>query len=376
MAAVEFRMPDLGEGLTEADLVAWAVAVGDHVDLNQTIAEVETAKALVDLPSPYAGTVRELLVQAGETVPVGTPIIRIGTGADEQHNTVLVGYGPRPEPVSRRRTDAKPSARKLARELGVDLATVQPSGRAITVDDVRTHPNVPDRTTRIPVAGVRKRVAEAMTASARTIPQVTEFVTADVTATVELLEQLRTTPRFRDLSLTPLAFVAKAVVAVLGGYSIVNSQWDEDNHEIVLAHDVHLGIAVATERGLLVPRIETAQRLTLAELCSAIASVASRARDGSATPHELTGSTFTITNIGVFGIDAGTPIVPPGTAAILCLGAIAKRPWVVGDAVVPRWVTTLGLSFDHRIVDGEQASKFLGAVAAILHEPLELLGMV
>ncbi|MBJ8348099.1 dihydrolipoamide acetyltransferase family protein [Antrihabitans sp. YC2-6] len=402
----EFRLPDLGEGLTEADLVSWSVAPGDHIELNQTIAEVETAKALVELPSPFAGIVAELLVSAGDTVPVGTPIIRVTTDAVVRQD-VLVGYGPSAAPESRRRKrvlheavpeahmatdsstattpgrpDAKPSARQLARELDVDLAVVSPAGRAITVDDVRAHRASPvsvaigERETRTKIAGVRKHTAEAMVTSVRTIPHVTEFVTVDVTATVELLEHLRTTPQFQNVKLTPLAFVSKVVTLTLAQHPTLNSSWDDDNHEIVTKHYVNLGIAVATPRGLMVPSIKDAQDLGLRELCESLSRLAEKTRAGDATPGELRGGTFSITNIGVFGVDTGTPIINPGEAGILCLGSIGKRPWVVDDEVAVRWVTTLGLSFDHRLVDGEQGSKFLAAIAATLHDPLTLLARI
>ncbi|MBJ8341107.1 2-oxo acid dehydrogenase subunit E2 [Antrihabitans sp. YC3-6] len=425
MPQLEFRMPDLGEGLTEADLVTWLVAEGDHIELNQTIAEVETAKAMVELPSPYAGIVAELIVDAGDTVPVGAPIIRVATegsvpepapadpvaaepdlvepAAEEpKRQPVLVGYGPGAAEKSRRRKpgsevkvqdaepamavdhtrpDAKPSARKLARELGVDLATVTPAGHAITVDDVRGQtdsvvaaPTTTDRETRTKIAGVRKWTAEAMVTSSQTIPHVTEFVTVDVTASVELIEQLRTTKAFKDLKLTPLALVAKTILVALQAHPSLNSSWDEAAHEIVTKNYVNLGIAVAGPRGLLVPSIKEAQAMSLVDLTGEITALATKARNGDATPADLRGGTFSITNIGVFGIDSGTPLINPGEAAILCLGSIRKRPWVVDDELAVRSVTTLGLSFDHRLVDGEQGSKFLADVAAMLEDPLTLIG--
>ncbi|MFH5208042.1 dihydrolipoamide acetyltransferase family protein [Antrihabitans sp. NCIMB 15449] len=429
MPQLEFRMPDLGEGLTEADLVTWLVAEGDHVELNQTIAEVETAKAMVELPSPYAGIVAELMVDAGDTVPVGAPIIRVATegsgpasadpvaaepdpvepalvepaAAEPKRQPVLVGYGPGAAEKSRRRKpgsvvkihdvaepamavdharpDAKPSARKLARELGVDLATVTPAGHAITVDDVRGQtdsvvaaPTTTDRETRTKIAGVRKWTAEAMVTSSQTIPHVTEFVTVDVTASVELIEQLRTTKAFKDLKLTPLSLVAKTILVALQAHPSLNSSWDEAAHEIVTKNYVNLGIAVAGPRGLLVPSIKEAQAMSLLDLTGEITALATKARNGDATPADLRGGTFSITNIGVFGIDSGTPLINPGEAAILCLGSIRKRPWVVDDELAVRSVTTLGLSFDHRLVDGEQGSKFLADVAAMLEDPLTLIG--
>ncbi|KAF0958412.1 dihydrolipoamide acetyltransferase family protein [Rhodococcus sp. T7] len=410
--AQEFRLPDLGEGLTEAELVSWAVEVGQTIELNQVIGEVETAKALVELPSPYPGVVEELLVAPGATVPVGTPIIRIATDAATQEaparTPVLVGYGPeaaaeskrarrrsvgpesaRPEAARTdgRRPDASPAARLAARERGIDLAVVAgtgPSG-AVTRNDVESHAGSTEhavspepseslqRETRTPIRGVRKQTAAAMVRSAFTAPHVTEFVTVDVTRSVELLERLRDLPEFEGLSVTPLSLVAKAMIVALRANPSLNASWDEENQEIVTKHYVNLGIAAATPRGLMVPNIKEAQSLSLVELCRAITELTATARSGRAEPAQLTGGTVSITNVGVFGVDAGTPILSPGEAAILCLGSVGKRPWVHEDELAVRWVTTLSVSFDHRVVDGEQGSRFLSSVAAMLHDPASLL---
>ena len=410
--AQEFRLPDLGEGLTEAELVSWAVQVGQTIELNQVIGEVETAKALVELPSPYPGVVEELLVAPGATVPVGTPIIRIATDAatpePPARTPVLVGYGPEaaaeskraqrrsvgPETAraesartDRRRPDASPAARLAARERGIDLAVVTgtgPSG-AVTRNDVEsyagsTEPAVsPEpseslpRETRTPIRGVRKQTAAAMVRSAFTAPHVTEFVTVDVTRSVELLDRLRDLPEFEGLSVTPLSLVAKAMIVALRANPSLNASWDEENREIVTKHYVNLGIAAATPRGLMVPNIKEAQSLSLVELCRAITELTATARSGKAEPAQLTGGTVSITNVGVFGVDAGTPILNPGEAAILCLGSVGKRPWVHEGELAVRWVTTLSVSFDHRVVDGEQGSRFLSSVAAMLHDPASLL---
>ncbi|WP_433611711.1 dihydrolipoamide acetyltransferase family protein [Prescottella agglutinans] len=402
----EFRLPDLGEGLTEAELVSWAVAVGDTVELNQVIAEVETAKALVELPSPFAGVVRELLARPGDTVPVGAALIRIESArpagaaprGEPKTDSVLVGYGPSSPAASRRRRpaaqpsrsvgarpDAVPAARRAARELGVDLATLTGTGRdgAITVDDVEqarpaTTPAVaspvPDeRETRTPIRGVRRQTAAAMVASAFTAPHVTEFLTVDVTETVHLLGHLRASTAFEGLHLTPLSLVAKALLLTLPTHPELNSSWSEDSQEIVTKHYVNLGIATATERGLVVPNVKDAGTLTLPDLCRAIANLTDTARSGRATPQDLTGGTITITNVGVYGVDTGTPILNPGEAAILALGAINRRPWVRGDEIVARDVTTLSLTVDHRLVDGEQASTFLADLGAVLTDPVPAL---
>ncbi len=445
-AVLEFRLPDLGEGLADADLVSWAVEVGDCVELNQTLAEVETAKAVVSLPSPYAGRVVELLAQPGDTVSVGAPLIRIEqphsadqpSGGVDTHTSVLVGYGPTDDTPSRRRYPARkqpsgaspsgraiapgddtgseparaddspptrgpavPAARKLARELGIELSSIAGSGPggAVTVDDVLGTTGVaqpgahahggsdPAYTdldmgtagastseVRIPISGVRKATATAMVTSARTIPQATVFRTVDCTASMELLDHLRATPSPSGVAVTPLALVAKSALVALAEFPGMNAYWDEPNQEIVIEHEVNLGIAVATDRGLLVPNIKQAQVSSLTELAGAIGRIVDVTRAGRATLTDLGGGTFTITNIGVFDVDAGVPLVNPGESAILCLGAIRRRPWVVGDELAVRWVTTLGVAFDHRMIDGELAARFLATTAGLLEDPLTLLG--
>jgi pyruvate dehydrogenase E2 component (dihydrolipoamide acetyltransferase) len=428
----QFKMPDVGEGLTEADILRWDVKPGDTVTVNQTLVEVETAKAAVELPSPYAGVVAELHAAEGDTVDVGAPIITIDVGASapaetaaaqpaaagtaaaepEERQSVLVGYGPRgstrrrarksapPDtpsahpafnvaptqppadaPETRHRVLAKPPVRRLAKTLGVDISTVEPTGPNGTVSraDVEQAAAAPapvapaaavsGRETRIAIRGVRKHTAAAMVASAFTAPHVTEFITVDVTATMELRDRVAARPDFRDVKVTPLLFVAKAVMLAARRTPEINASWDEDAGEIVLKHYVNLGLAAATDRGLVVPNIKDADRLTLRELALAIAALTETARAGKTAPAELAGGTITITNVGVFGIDTGTPILNPGEAGIVAFGAVRKMPWVVDDAVVPRWVTQLAVSFDHRMVDGQQGSQFLADVAAVLHDP-------
>ncbi|QTJ65149.1 2-oxo acid dehydrogenase subunit E2 [Rhodococcus sp. ZPP] len=407
--AQEFRLPDLGEGLTEAELVSWSVEVGQSVELNQVIAEVETAKALVELPSPYAGVVEELLIPAGATVPVGTPLIRIATDSASDtpptRTPVLVGYGPEAAAQSRRarpraaatpegtappervRPDASPAARLAARERGIDLTVVPgtgPSG-AVTRHDVEEYAGSAaprgaagpsERETRTPVRGVRKQTAAAMVRSAFTAPHVTEFVTVDVTRSVELLERLRGRREFEGLSVTPLSIAAKAMIVALREHPDLNASWDEEHQEIVTKHYVDLGIAVATPRGLVVPHVREAQSLSLLELCRAITELTAIARSGKADPAQLTGGTISLTNVGVFGVDTGTPIINPGESAIVCLGSVSRRPWVHEGELAVRWVTTLSVSFDHRVVDGEQGSRFLSSVAAMLHDPVALLAQL
>ncbi|WP_136517512.1 dihydrolipoamide acetyltransferase family protein [Cellulomonas telluris] len=497
----QFPLPDAGEGLTEAEIVTWHVAVGDAVEVNQTIVEIETAKSLVDLPSPWTGVVSRILVEPGTTVEVGTPIIEVdvdpsggalagspaGTsdeapaaepaaapagaaphgaqahrphasraseepggsdeveaarderaGGDEGSGAVLVGYGvadagsrrraratapaapasaaapvaaPAPAPAAapapastgdgdgRRHALAKPPVRKLARDLGVDLDSVHGTGPGgiVTREDVleraaraeartlATYPGddqpwsasgavTPDgRQTRVPVRSVRKRTAEAMVTSAFTAPHVTVFHTVDVTRTMKLVERLRADREFADVRVTPLLIAAKALLIAVDRHPEINASWDEAAQEIVYKHYVNLGIAAATPRGLVVPNVKDAHRLDLLGLARALGELTSTARAGRTTPADMSDGTITITNVGVFGIDTGTPILNPGEAAILAFGAIRQQPWVHKGKVKPRHVTQLALSFDHRLVDGELGSRVLADVAAVLADPAQAL---
>ncbi len=442
----EFRLPDLGEGLTEAEVVQWLVAPGDPVALNQTLAEVETAKAVVELPSPYEGTVSSLHAQAGDTVAVGAPLIAFdveggdeapapATDAEEKAQPNLVGYGAAPSSSGRparraRRTgrsatpsdtsvleaaphDAAPAAsvdvvlerprstppvRAYAKRLGVDLVLVAATtgDRVITRDDVDAFaqgtgspvpaPSAPsgfdalvprspaalaagDRETRIPIRGVRKHTAAAMVQSAFTAPHVTVFHTVDVTATMDLLDALRDDRALSGHRIGPLAVIAKAVCLALGRAPGLNSRWDEEASEIVQYNYVDLGIAAATDRGLIVPNIRDAERMTLPQLADALKALAETARAGKTSPAELAGGTFSISNIGVFGVDAGTPILPPGQSGILAVGAVRRQPWEHRGEIALRQMMTLSLSFDHRIVDGAEGARFLKDVADVLEEP-------
>ncbi|MFJ3713189.1 2-oxo acid dehydrogenase subunit E2 (plasmid) [Streptomyces sp. NBC_01387] len=430
----EFKMPDVGEGLAEAEILKWYVAPGDTVTDGQVVCEVETAKAAVELPIPFTGTVGELFFPEGTTVAVGTPIITVATAgettrplaavpeqADEAppqgRQPVLVGYGVAESSTTRRarkgtpvsvvgginggvvRPLAKPPVRKLAKDLGVDLATVRPSGPdgIVTREDVHAacapeqeadaveapaplvSSDIPDtglsdaRETRIPVKGVRKVTAQAMVDSAFTAPHVTEFVTLDVTRTMKLVAELKLDREFEGLRVNPLLLIAKAVLVAVRRNPAVNSAWDEANQEIVQKHYVNLGIAAATPRGLLVPNIKDAHAKTLPELARSLGELVATAREGKTSPAAMQGGTVTITNVGVFGVDTGTPILNPGESAILAVGAIKLQPWVHKGKVKPRQVTTLALSFDHRLIDGELGSKFLADIAAVLEHPKRLI---
>ncbi|TXS41530.1 2-oxo acid dehydrogenase subunit E2 [Streptomyces sp. uw30] len=462
----EFKMPDVGEGLTEAEILKWYVQPGDTVTDGQVVCEVETAKAAVELPIPYDGVVRELHFPEGTTVDVGMAIIAVDVAggtvpaapapaaqpeapqeepqeeakpAGSGRQPVLVGYGvaqtstkrrprkgadvPRQEPAAQAlqaelnghghgpaaavappRPLAKPPVRKLAKDLGVDLATVTPTGPdgIITREDVhaavappapaaepvpQAAPTAPvaapapaplvtydtARETRIPVKGVRKATAAAMVGSAFTAPHVTEFVTVDVTRTMKLVEELKQDKEFAGLRVNPLLLISKALLVAIKRNPDVNASWDEANQEIVQKHYVNLGIAAATPRGLIVPNIKDAHARTLPQLAQALGELVATAREGKTTPAAMQGGTVTITNVGVFGVDTGTPILNPGESAILAIGAIKLQPWVHKGKVKPRQVTTLALSFDHRLVDGELGSKVLADVAAILEQPKRLI---
>lgn len=419
-----FALPDLGEGLTESEIVAWHVAPGDTVTLNQHIADVETAKAVVELPSPYAGVVRELHQPTGVVVQVGQPIVSFEVtdavpDAVPVRESVLVGYGaaaehaglpkrrprsgavptanpaaaptaaPAAAPTSAERPRSTPPVRALARELGVDLAGLTGTGPdgIITRDDVRQsgapvaaaadEPRTSsDRETRSPIKGVRKQTAAAMVASAFTAPHVTVFHTVDVTPTLDLLDSLKHEPEFAGVHLGILAIAAKALCLAITRTPAVNTRWDDGAGEIVQFHYVNLGIAVATPRGLVVPNIRDADALSLADLARAITALAETARTGATSPAAMRDGTISITNIGVFGVDTGTPILNPGEAAILGLGAIRRRPWEYRGEIALRQVMTLSLSFDHRLVDGEQGARLVGDIARVLAEPGRALTLV
>ena len=462
-----FNLPDVGEGLTEAEIVSWKVKPGDTVAVNQVIVEIETAKSLVELPCPFAGTIAELFAAEGETVEVGKPLISAtvsdgavgavataaiqiidpavaaaaaagaaasavaGEGAAEaatQKTPNLVGYGVMEgaHGGSRRRgravsgglpavaaaaaaipvipgapatglinvaqlaaeenVIAKPPIRKLAKDLGVDLTKVKATGLAgeITREDVvgsasqasvfknLTTPAVPsEREERIPVKGVRKAIANAMVSSAFTAPHVSIFVDVDATRTMEYVKRLKASTDFAGVKVTPLLIMAKAMIWAVRRNPMVNSTWTDE--EIIVHNFVNFGLAAATPRGLIVPNIKDADKMSMLELAQAIEQLAATAREGKTTPADMANGTITITNIGVFGVDTGTPILNPGEVGIVALGSIRPKPWVVNNEIVVRQVTTIGATFDHRVVDGDVASRFVQDVASVIEEPALLL---
>ncbi len=481
MSIKEFKLPDPGEGLTEAEIVTWKVKVGDTVKVNDIVVEIETAKSLVELPVPFAGRVEAILAAEGEEVAVGSPIIAISTDAPDEiigssgksspdptsvvgsggkssgadggeeieegkiggttstgRTAVLVGYGVKQTEAVRRprqnsaqssadrqpatpdapspsqvRALAKPPVRKLAKDLGIDLSTLAGSGTGgiVTRTDVEAAangaptaqaeapayggvvsggPGMPfasgsrgwapgsARETRTPIKGVRKVTAQAMVESAFTAPHVTEWVTCDITATMDLVDKLKRDKEFRDVKVTPLLVLAKAMCIAVRRHPGINVSWDEAAQEIVTKHYVNLGIAAATPRGLMVPNVKDADTLSLRDLAVAIGDLTASAREGRTQPPDMAGGTITITNVGVFGVDTGTPILNRGEAAIVAFGAVRRMPWVVTAAdgtetIEARWVTQLGMSFDHRMVDGELGSRYLADVAAILADPSRAL---
>lgn len=497
------HLPDVGEGLVEAEVVTWLVAVGDTVAVNDPVVEIETAKSLVELPAPYAGRVAALLVAEGDVVGVGSPILVIDDGTESlgpvpltelvepaavepaavapveaaapaaaetvavvpvesaepaASGAVLVGYGTPTAAVSRRRragaavvheehagqvnssygtdqpvsrgTDevsapgrvagdpvppplpdpgepvpppagegperrAKPQVRRLARDLGVDLAAVPgtgPDGTITALDVARAAVPAaaqgggsasglgtglgggtgPGAVRHIPLRGVRRSMVQSMVESVKA-PQASMWAEVDVTHTVRLIETLKQRREFAGLRISPILVLARAVCLAMGRNPEVNGSIDLDRGEIIVPDDVNLGIAAATARGLVVPNIKAANRLTLLELAKALNGLVHAAREGTITPADCTGGTFTITNVGVFGIDGGTPILVPGESAVLCLGAFHRRPFVVGrgdeERMEIRSVATLTLTIDHRVLDGESGAKFLNDVATILRDP-------
>ncbi len=502
MTLNKFNLPDVGEGLTEAEIVAWKVKPGDTVAINDVLCEIETAKSLVELPSPFAGTVTELLVPEGVTVEVGTPIISVsdavaapagaaaaatvpapaaeapmygtlqadtsdaGEPAGRPAGGPLVGSGPKADAIKRRRRIsapaagghaapavsspapaaepveaqgiwispdaarrpaeeaagiadivdtrptlggaisglvgrvlAKPPVRKIARDLGINLADVVPTGARgeVTRDDLVSYQAQRDaevdkaesfwgrsgrpqdqRIERIPVKGVRKATAKAMVESAFAAPHVSIFVDVDASRTMEFVKRLKASRDFEGIKVSPLLILAKAVIWAAARNPSVNATWVDnpdgsDSAEIHVKHFMNLGIAAATPRGLMVPNIKNAQDLSLKQLALALNELATTARAGKTQPAQMQGGTLTVTNIGALGIDTGTPIINPGEVAIVAFGTIKQKPWVLDGEVIPRWITTLGGSFDHRVVDGDLSARFMADVAAILEEPALLL---
>ncbi|GAA0930732.1 dihydrolipoamide acetyltransferase family protein [Pseudonocardia zijingensis] len=381
MTATVFTLPDLGEGLTEAELVTWLVRPGDTVAVDAPVAEVETAKARVEVPAPVAGVVAELHGAEGATIPVGAPLI---TFKEEQGSgNVLVGYGTTPAPERRR--VASPVVRQLARRAGLDPATLVGTGpdglltrsdveRAIAArrtpetEDVDRRTGLPIRT-REPLTGVRGQVARTLARSRAEIPEATTWVDVDATALLALREDMRD----GDWRPGVIALLARFVVAGLHRFPALNSRVDVEREEVVQLDGVNLGIAAQTDRGLVVPAVRGADRLSIRDLDAEIRRLTAAAREGTATAAELSCGSFTLNNYGVFGVDGSAAIINHPEAAILGIGRIHPRPWVVDGEVVPRQITQLSLVFDHRVCDGGVAGGFLRFVADAVERPVRAL---
>ena len=446
MAAREFHLPDVGEGLTEAEIVTWKVNVGDTVALNQPIVDIETAKATVELPSPYEGTVVALLAKPGDVVDVGVAIISIEVAGEAPvdqasepaaataeepaaRTAVLVGYGvatetapsrrhrrsaagtPAPQPASAPPQPAAPAApllaprstppvRKLAKTLHVDLASVRGTGRdgLITRADIEQAaapktgavaqaPSGPTTFAgvtiagwddgpleeRIPVRGVLRSMAEAMVKSAFTAPHAAAWLKVDATRTMDLVASVRDRPALAGLKLSPLAVIALGVCHVARAHPGINSSFDDAAGEVVVRRSIALGIAAATNRGLIVPNIKGADKLDLVGMATALDALVATARAGTTALGDMIGTTLTITNVGPFGIEGAMPVLPPGTAAIVAVGKISPQPWVLDGALCVRQVVELAVTFDHRMVDGALASTFLRDLADFVEDPAAAL---
>ncbi len=390
MADQTFRLPDLGEGLTEAQLVAWLVEEGAQVDVNAPLCEVETAKAVVVIPSPWAGTIQKLHARPGESVAVGAALVTITAAATPTESTpgTLVGYGPgAPESGIRRKARtaptvaetgadvrAAPFVRQLAKDKGVDLAQVTGSGPGgrITRGDVEaaaaspaavpttsTSPPSTDGERRISVVGIRKAIARQMVRSVSTIPQFTEFAVFDATNLMAAREQRKSS----GASMTPLPYFIAAVVKAVRAYPLMNSSWDESRDEIIVKQAINLGIAVNTGQGLLVPVLRGADQLDLNTIAEKSAQLIEGARAGTLPPGQMSGGTITVTNVGASGpVETGTPIINPPECCVVAFGAIKPRPMVVNGQVVARSGAWISISVDHRIVDGAMATEFLTAL--------------
>ncbi|HZS90148.1 MAG TPA: dihydrolipoamide acetyltransferase family protein [Chloroflexota bacterium] len=428
---VEFRLPDLGEGIAEAEMLRWLVKPGDRVVLDQAIAEVQTDKAVVELPAPVAGTILSLNATEGQVMPVGTLLVTIDDGRQEapasaaavqEERSAQAAMGStalQAEPAGanggrwtavsvapQRRALATPAVRRLARELGLDIASVRGSGPAgrVLAEDLRAAaappveeapppvevaapagsaaprpaPSVPlalpgeeegPAEERLPLRGLRRRIAENMVLSVTTIPQITSLVEVEASALVALRQSLLSAAEARGLKLSYLPFVIKALVQALRAYPYINATIDDSSKEIVLKRHYHIGIATATPDGLLVPVLHHADRLTILQIAAELNRLAEAGRERKLALDELRGSTFTITNFGSAGGYFATPIINPGEAAILGLGRIAKRPWVVEDRVEPRPILPISFTADHRLIDGELALRFLNTLIASLENP-------
>jgi pyruvate dehydrogenase E2 component (dihydrolipoamide acetyltransferase) len=367
----EFTVPDLGEGLEDATVTSWHVAVGDEVALNQVLCTVETNKAEVEIPSPYAGRIVELGGAEGETLAVGAPLVQIATTGEVPRKPVLVGYGTDDAmDGSRRRPRAKPPVRKLAAELHVDMASVAPGSGPdgiVTRDDVLAAVDAP-RQDDVRVSGVRLEMARRIALSRREIPDAHASVQVDCSALLRVRDRLGAASAE---PITPFVLTLRLLTVALGHHLVLNSTWIDtvDGPRIHVHPTVHLGIGVAAPRGLLVPVVPDAQAKTTRELAAAVNRLVADARAGTLKPTELQGSTFTVSNFGALGLDEGVPVINHPEAAILGIGSLKPRAVVVDGAVVARPTMTLTCAFDHRVADGAQAAALLGELRDLIESP-------
>jgi 2-oxoisovalerate dehydrogenase E2 component (dihydrolipoyl transacylase) len=368
----EFLVPDLGEGLEDATITGWSVAVGDEVELNQTLCTVETNKAEVEIPSPYAGRIVELGGAEGDTLTVGSVLVRIATAAPAR-KPVLVGYGADDHMDTSRRTPAesraraKPPVRKLAAELHVDLADLSPGSGPdgiVTREDVLA---AAGQSGDAAVSGVHARMAHRMTLSRSEIPDAHASIQVDCSALLRLRDAAGEDGRH----ITSFVLTLRLLTIALTHHPILNSTWVEaaGGPHIHVHSAVHLGFGVAAPRGLLVPVVKDAQDKTTRELAATVSRLVDEARAGTLKPSDMQGSTFTVSNFGALGLDEGVPIINYPEAAILGIGSLKPRPVVVDDVVVPRPTMTLTCAFDHRVADGAQVAGFLGELRQLIESP-------
>jgi pyruvate dehydrogenase E2 component (dihydrolipoamide acetyltransferase) len=421
----EFKLPDLGEGMQEAEVVQWLIKPGDTVKLDQTMVRVETDKAVVEIPSPVAGRVAEIRVQDGQVAKVGDVLVVFGTPASANgdsttppqsnaaapataHSTSTPSLATQVQPTQRR-VLAAPAVRKLAFELGIDLAQVTPSnsnGR-VSMEDVQSYAErtkassaptasspalaeqpvtqamptstpkaeqpVPVQDERQPLTGLRKRIAEHMERSWRTVPHATAFDEVDGGALAALRESLKPVAEKRGVRLTYIPLLVKLLIPLLKEHPIFNASLDEERREIIYKHSYHIGVATASPEGLLVPVLRNADRLSLLEIASNLERLIEGAKKRTLALPELSGSTFTLNNVGSFGGSSGTPIINYPEVAILAVGRLQDKAIVHQSTIMVRPMMPLALSFDHRLIDGAMAGAFLARFKELVENPQQLI---
>jgi len=392
MTFIQFKLSDVGEGLTEATIIQWLVEVGQHVDVDTPLVEIETEKANVVLPSPFSGIIRELHCSLDTTLSVGSPLISIDTDeyvepqqvtaeVTSQSNSdtpnLLVGYGALngSEHDLRSTVRATPLVRKMARELNIDLTKVSPSGKhgEVTRNDILRSESIDENDSHsLKLTGIRKHMARAMVRSAAEAPQATLCATVDMSDLIALNHRLNSHPEFRELKITPFTVIAHCFVRALKTVPLANSSIDSGKEQLTVHDFVNLGVAIATKQGLVVPNLKSAESLNLVQFARGLSDIISDARNGDLRPEQFAGGTVSITNIGALGIETGVPLLNPGQAVILAVGSIERRPWVVStpeERLEIRPIVQLALTIDHRILDGSEAANLLNAIAELVGDP-------